>query len=121
MEKVYVRQAERYTIWEATEPVEVNVEKLRKCEPPFEGENEQDLLEYLSDNVWDNEDWADENAEAYGADEAYELTLVEAYDTEVYSDTREKYGQLWIDVGVPNEEYRKMGGFEVKATNVDDA
>jgi len=65
MDKVYVRQAERYTVWEATEPVEVNVEKLRKCEPPFEGENEQDLLEYLSDNVWSNEDWADENAEAY--------------------------------------------------------
>ena len=121
MDKVYVRQAERYTVWEATEPVEVNVEKLRKCEPPFEGENEQDLLEYLSDNVWSNEDWADENAEAYGADEAYELTLIEAYDTEVYSDTREKYGQLWIDVGVPNDAYRKMGGFEVKATNVDDA
>ena len=46
---------------------------------------------------------------------------MEAYDTEVYSDTREKYGQHWIDVGVPNDEYRKMGRFEVKATNVDEA
>ena len=121
MENVYVRAVERYTVWEATQPVEVNVEKLRKCEPPFEGENEQDLLEYLKDNVWNNEDWADENAETYGADEAFELTLVEAYDTEVYSDTRDKYAQEWIDVGVPNDEYRKMGGFEVKATNVDNA
>lgn len=120
-EKVYVRQCERYTVWEATKPVEVNVEKLRKCEPPFEGENEQDLLEYLSDNVWNNEDWADENAETYGADEAYELTLIEAYDSEPYSDTRDKYDQSWIDVGVPNEEYRKMGMFEVRATNVEDA
>ena len=123
MEKVYVRQCERYTIWEATEPVEVNVEKLRKCEPPFEGENEQDLLEYLKDNVWGNYDWAENetNQEVYGEDAAMELTFDEVYDVEVYSDTREKYAQQWIDVGVPNDEYRKMGGFEVKATNVDEA
>ena len=123
MDKVYVRQAERYTVWEATEPIEVDVEKLRKCEPPFEGENEQDLLEYLKDNVWGNYDWAENetNQEVYGEDAAMELTFDEVYDVEVYSDTREKYAQQWIDVGVPNDEYRKMGGFEVKATNVDDA
>jgi len=121
MDKVYVRQAERYTVWEATEPIEVDVEKLRKCEPPFEGENEQDLLEYLKDNVWGNYDWAETNEESYGEDAAYELTFDEVYDVEVYSDTREKYAQMWLDVGVPNDEYRKMGGFEVKATNVDEA
>jgi len=121
MEKVYVRQCERYTIWEASQPIEVDVEKLRKCEPPFEGENEQDLLEYLAENVWGNYDWAEENEEVYGEDAAYDLTFDECYDTEVYSDTREKYGQSWIDVGVPNDEWRKMGRFEVKATNVDEA
>ena len=123
MDKVYVRQAERYTVWEATEPIEVDVEKLRKCEPPFEGENEQDLLEYLKDNVWGNYDWAENetNQEVYGEDAAMELTFDEVYDVEVYSDTREKYQQAWLDVGVPNPEYRKMGGFEVKATNVDEA
>ena len=42
MNKVYVRKCERYTIWEASKPFEVDVEKLRKCEPPFEGETEQD-------------------------------------------------------------------------------
>jgi len=122
MDKVYVRQAERYTVWEATEPIEVDVEKLRKCEPPFEGENEQDLLEYLKDNVWGNYDWAENetNQEVYGEDDAMELTFDEVYDVEVYSDTREKYQQAWLDVGVPNDEYRKMGGFEVKATNVDE-
>ena len=46
---------------------------------------------------------------------------MEAYDKEVYSDSRDKYEQAWLDVGVPNPEYRKMGGFEVKATNVDEA
>mgnify|MGYP001030162513 FL=1 len=121
MDKVYVRQVERYTVWEATEPIEVDVEKLRKCEPPFEGENEQDLLEYLKDNVWGNYDWTETNQEVYGMTDAMELTFEEVYDTEVYSDTRDKYQQAWLDVGVPNEEYRKMGNFEVKASNVDDA
>ena len=121
MDKVYVRKCERYTVWEASKPIEVNVEKLRKCEPPFEGKTEQDLLEYLQENVYNEYEWAEENADIYGEDEAYELTMEECYDMEVYSDTREKYAQEWLDVGVPNDEWRKMGKFEVKATNVDEA
>ena len=123
MEKVYVRKCERYTIWEASEPFEVDVEKLRKCEPPFEDETEQDLLEYLQENVYNEYEWSENatNQEVYGEDEAYELTMEDCYEMEVYSDTREKYGQDWIDVGVPNDEWRKMGKFEVKATSVDDA
>ena len=122
MDKVYVRKCERYTVWEASTPIEVDVEKLRKCEPPFEGETEQDLLEYLNDNVWNNYDWAEDetNKEVYGEDAAYDLTF-ESCDMDVYSDTRDKYAQEWLDVGVPNSEWRKMGGFEVKATNVDEA
>ena len=123
MDKVYVRQCERYTVWEATKPIEVDVEKLRKCDPPFEGNDEADLLEYLKENVWDNYDWADNehNTSVYGEDAAYELTFDDVFETEVYSDTREKYAQQWIDVGVPNDEWRKMGNFEVKASNVDEA
>jgi hypothetical protein len=33
MDKIYVRKCERYTIWDASEPIVVDVEKLRKCEP----------------------------------------------------------------------------------------
>lgn len=42
--KIFVRKCEQYTVWEASEPILVDVEKLRKCEPPFLGETEQDLL-----------------------------------------------------------------------------
>jgi len=119
-EKIYVRKCERYTVWEASEPIEVDVEKLRQCEPPYEGDSAEELLEYINENVMNNYDWADTNKEVYGNDAAYDLTFDECYDMEVYSDTREKYAQEWLDVGTPNEEYRKMGGFEVMATNVDD-
>jgi len=123
MEKVFVRKCERYTVWEASEPIEVDVEKLRKCDPPFEGETEQDLLDYLQENVYmEYEFYENEtNKKVYGEDAAYDLVMEEVYDKNVYSDTRDKYAQEWIDVGVPNDEWRKMGGFEVKATNVENA
>jgi len=122
MSKVYVRKCERFTQWEASEPIEVDVEKLRNCVPPYEGETEKDLLDYLQENVLYNYDWAEDetNKEVYGEDAAYDLTF-ESCDMEVYSDTRDKYAQEWLDIGEPNEEWRKMGGFEVRETSVDNA
>jgi len=122
MSKVYVRKCERFTQWEASEPIEVDVEKLRNCVPPYEGETEKDLLEYLQENVLYNYDWAEDetNKEVYGEDAAYDLTF-ESCDMEVYSDSRDKYAQEWLDIGEPNEEWRKMGGFEVRETSVDNA
>ena len=122
MSKVYVRKCERFTQWEASEPIEVNVEKLRNCVPPYEGETEKELLDYLQQNVLYNYDWAEDetNKEVYGEDAAYDLTF-ESCDMDVYSDTRDKYAQEWLDIGEPNDEWRKMGGFEVRETSVDEA
>ena len=122
MSKVYVRKCERFTQWEASEPIEVNVEKLRNCVPPYEGETEKDLLDYLQENVLYNYDWAEDetNKEVYGEDAAYDLTF-ESCDMDVYSDSRDKYAQEWLDIGEPNEEWRKMGRFEVRETSVDNA
>jgi len=116
-EKIYVRMCERFTQWRATEPIEVDVEKLRKCEPPYEGNSHEELLQYLTDEVWNNYDWSDTNAEVYGEDEAYEL-MMDDVSLEEYSDTRDKYADEWIEVGVPNEEYRKTGRFESFADNM---
>jgi len=117
-EKIYIRKVERYTVWEASKPIEVDVEKLRKCEPPYEGESPEELLEYLEKNVYNNYEWSEENAEVYGEDESYDLTMDEVYEMEVYSDSREKFEDSWIEVGQPNEEYRKTGRFESMADNM---
>ena len=118
-EKIYVRKVERYTIWEASAPIEIDVEALRQCEPPYEGDSPEELLEYLSDNVYHNYEWSEENGDNYvDADAAYDLTMEECYDMEVYSDTREKYEDSWLEVGTPNEEYRKVGRFESVADNM---
>ena len=121
-EKLYIRKCERYTVWEATEPIEVDVEKLRQCEPPYEGETPEDLLHYFEDNVWEVEEFSENetNKEILGEDLVYEYVYMEGEMSE-YSNTAEKYGQFWLDVGVPNDEWRKHGNFETFATSVDRA
>ena len=113
-DKLFVRRCERYTVWEATEPIEVDVAKLRKCDPPYEGDSNEELLNYLEEYIIDGWDFLENehNQEVYGEDELYQLSF-EAAEYSPYSDSREKFGDFWTDIGVPNEEFRKMGCFEV--------
>lgn len=117
-EKIYIRKVEKFTQWQASQPIEVDVEKLRQCEPPYEGNSHEELIEYLDSNVYHNYEWSENNGEVYGAEEAYALTMEECYDMDIYSDTRDKFEDSWIEVGVPNEEYRKTGQFESFANNM---
>jgi len=116
-EKIYVRKVETWTISAASKPIEVNVELLRNCEPPYEGETDEDLATYLFENVYNNYDWYDNetNKEVYGEDEAYELSLEESYDMDEFFDSRTKGENSFIQVGIPNEEFIKQGGFEATA------
>jgi len=117
-EKLYVRLCERYTIWEASEPYEVNVEALRKCNPPYEGNTPKELLDYLEE-IRGDYDWYEENMENFDSeDEAYQLIFEEVFEMVPYCDSREKEGVQWLDVGKPNDEWRKYGGFEVIETSV---
>lgn len=117
-EKIYLRKVERYTVWQATEPIEIDVDKLRECDPPYKGDSNSELLDYLETNVYQNYDWSETNGDVYGEDESYSLTLDDCEYNEPYSDTREKYEDSWIEIGVPNDEYRKVGRFEVKVDNM---
>ena len=107
--KIYVRKVERFTQWASSEPIEIDVEKLRECEPPYEGNTNEELMMYLKDNVYQNFDWFETNQEKY--ENAYDLTFDDT-ELEVYSDTRMDWEESWIEVGVPNEEYRKVGKFQ---------
>lgn len=113
-EKIYVRKVESWTIQAASQPIEVNVEALRKCEPPYEGQSDEELANYLFDNVYQNYDWYDNetNKEVYGEEQAYELSMEECYDMEEFFDSRNKGEESFIQVGIPNEELTKQGGFE---------
>jgi hypothetical protein len=117
-EKVYVRKVETWTVSAASEPIEVNVEALRKCVPPYEGDSDEELATYLYDNVYMNYDFYEDetNKEVYGEEAVYELCMEEVYDMEEISDSRNKGEQSFIQIGIPNPEWTKHGGFQPKAT-----
>ena len=117
-EKVYVRKVETWTVSAASEPIEVNVEALRKCEPPYEGNSDEELVQYLYNNVYMDYDFYENetNKEVYGEDAVYELSMEEVYDMEEFYDSRNKGEESFIQVGTPDPEYTKYGGFNATAT-----
>ena len=116
-EKIYVRKIESWTISSASEPIEVNVEALRKCEPPYKGDSEQELVNYIQNEVWNEYDFFDNehNKTVYGSDELYDLGMEDAYVENEFFDSRNKGSDESIQVGVPNEEWTKTGGFQALA------
>jgi len=118
-EKIYVRKVETWTISSASEPIEVNVEALRNCEPPYEGDSPEDLVEYLTENVWGEYEFYENetNIEVYGEDAVYDLVMEECYVENEFFDSRTKGEDTNIQVGIPNEEYTRYGGFEVLAAS----
>lgn len=116
-EKIYVRKIETWTISAASEPIEVNVEALRKCEPPYEGDSEQELVNYLQNEVWGEYEFYENetNKEVYGEDAVYDLVMEECYVENEFFDSRTKGEDTSLQVGVPNEEYTKNGGFQTLA------
>ena len=116
-EKVYVRKVETWTVSAASDPIEVNVEALRKCDPPYEGSSDEELATYLYDNVYHNYDFYENetNKEVYGEDAVYDLCMEECYTENEFFDSRNKGENSCIQVGIPNEEFTKQGGFEVTA------
>jgi len=118
-EKIYVRKVETWTISSASEPIEVNVEALRNCEPPYEGDSPEDLVNYLTENVWGEYEFYENetNIEVYGEDAVYDLVMEECYVENEFFDSRTKGEDTNIQVGIPNEEYTRYGGFEILAAS----
>lgn len=111
MDKIYVRACESFSQTGATKPIEVNIEKLRKCEPAYEGNSHKELLEYLY-NVWGNYEWVEANSKVYGEDEAYKLCMDDV-EFIPYVDSRTKFSDEWLEIGVPTEDWNNNGYFEI--------
>ena len=111
-EKLFVRKCERYTIWEASKPIEIDVEKLRKCDPPYEGDSAQEVLDYLQENVHYNYEWAETNAEIYGEDEEAIEFIPEgaafssiSYQEKLARDNLSTYGHDFDGIGAQRIDY----------------
>ena len=117
-EKVYIRFCESYRIAQASEPIEVDVDALRKCTPAYEGNTAEELLEYLEE-IHNDYDWYEDNKENFeDEDDAYALIFEEWPEMEVFDDSRNKGAETWIEVGEPNEEYRRYGNWKMEATTL---
>jgi len=91
--KVQVRSLEQYTIIRATDPAEFDTEDFED----FVGETEEDFLHYLNELMFEEDE------------RVYDL---EYGDSEEIYDSRTKFGDTWLDCGVPNENFRKNGSFQ---------
>ena len=117
-EKVYIRFCEAYRIAQASEPIEVDVEALRKCTPAYEGNTAEELLEYLEE-IHNDYDWYEDNKENFeDEDDAYALIFEEWPEMEPFDDSRNKGAETWLEVGEPNEEYRRYGNWKMEATTL---
>ena len=117
-EKVYIRFCESYRIAQASEPIEVDVEALRKCTPPYEGNTPEELLEYLEE-ITEDYDWYEENKENFeDEDDAYALIFEEWPEMKPFDDSRENGAETWLEVGQPNEEYLRYGNWKMEATTL---
>lgn len=105
--KKHFRATEYFTIYAATEPVELDSAMF----PEFDGASEQDFFDYISENY--NELAEDESLPEEVRNSLWTLIEGEKFD---YFNSAMKGYEGDIQMGQPNEKWHKTGGFEVELT-----
>ena len=104
-----IRKCERYTSWQCSEVATLDPEKFKTLSIPFEGETEEEFLNYISENTWEFDEIWDE------LDEETQNQLSSILDpswTE-YSNSAYKFEDSWNESGKVDENWTRTGGFEV--------
>lgn len=106
-----IRKCDTYTITRQTNVASLDPEKFRNLSTPYEGESEEDFLNYISDLSMDDIQ-----------EELDEETLSEMNKFFDDADWKEWYNsawdgeQSWFDIGEENSDFSRTGGFEVRHT-----
>ena len=103
-----IRKCERVTSCMASEVANLDPEKFRTLSVPFEGETEEDFLNYLSENQYDLEEIYEEIDEETHS----ELEKIWYPEYTEYSNSAWKYEDSWHESGRVDETWTKYGGFE---------
>lgn len=103
--KKHFRATEYFTIHAATEPVEIDSDWF----PEYEGNTEQEFFDYISENF--NELAEDDSLSEEAREALWSLIEGEKFD---YFNSSTKGYEGDIQMGKPNEEWRKTGDFEVE-------
>jgi len=104
-----IRKCERVTSYLCSEVVTLDPEKFKNLSIPFEGETEEDFLNYISQNTYEFDDIWDE------IDEETQEQLVSLLEPEMteYSNSTWKGEESWHESGRVDENWTNTGGFEV--------
>ncbi len=82
--------------------IKVDESNLRLCEPPYKGNSEQDLANYLQNNVYGDYEFYNEmsNQIVYGQDELYDLVFSKKRDQIVFTESPdfENYSKTFFEI-----------------------
>jgi len=111
-----IRKCERITSCHMSEVANLNPDDFRNLSVPFEGESDEDFLDYLQGNRYELEEIYKEFSE----ETLNELNKIWEPDWTEYSNSTWKFEDSWLESGRVDEAWSKTGGFEVKSsTSVD--
>ena len=107
-----IRKCERYTSCMASEVANLDPEKFRTLSVPFEGETEEDFLNYISQNQYELEEIYEEIDE----ETRNELDKIWSPEWTEFSNSAWKFEDSWHESGRVDETWTRHGGFEATHT-----
>lgn len=119
-DEVELRTVENYTLQVASEPQKLKKSAFKNCAPPFQGKDDNDLLDYLYNHVLsDVDNFIEKNESKLSRVTLETLFFISEYPPmkNIY-DSRDKFQNSWIEIGKTNPAFTKSGGFESTSDNM---
>jgi hypothetical protein len=106
-----LRKCETYTVTRQTKVANLDPEKFRNISVPYEGESEEEFVNYISGL------YLDEISEELDEETLSEMNkFFDDIDWEEWHNSAWDGEQSWFDIGEANPEHSRTGGFEVRHT-----
>ena len=106
-----LRKCETYSVTRQTEVANLDPEKFRNLSVPYEGNSEEDFLNYIADlDYYLIVSELDEETSAE-LDKFYDMVEWEEWYNSAWDGENS-----WYEIGTSNPGYRRTGGFEARHT-----
>jgi hypothetical protein len=108
--KYQIRKVEKVTIWEATDPIELNPKFFKKLKDnPYKGSTEEDFLQYIYSLRYDlPQELEDIDYETYQKlSDLFEGEM----EQKMFNSTAEHSEDSWLEIGDVDPKLSKRGGF----------
>lgn len=104
-----IRKCETYSVTSKTKTANLDPEKFRNISVPYEGETEEDFVNYISGL------YLDEISEELDEETLNELNkFFDDVEWEEWYNSAWDGEDTWFEIGEENPEYRRNGGFDVR-------